>query len=258
MISQYIHKQYFLKNWEWKRLFYFFTFLAKKIFSSPTASQFTPIILTKTLEIISHFKFCSCDPSIRWMRPNTLLSVRRGVRFIRMPEHSPGQIRLYAGATVLHLAGGGDISCVFKHPRWMVRSNGTIPRNSTMLSIASFCFTCLLLPFTFRLSTNKQNKVYLPEEPFPHAFLVKNARLKHYTSTYAEGFSNDYRQPCVVFCGHPSLRFGDAVHFVQLWGNNPLHTIIFTGILLSCFLNCNVLGNNTLTINMHQIAETPI
>ncbi|RLU21019.1 hypothetical protein DMN91_007635 [Ooceraea biroi] len=78
------------------------------------------------------------------------------------------------------------------------------------------------------LSTNKQNKVYLPEEPFPHAFLVKNARLKHYTSTYAEGFSSDYRQPCVVFCGHPGLRFGDAVHFVQLWGNNPLHTVIFT------------------------------
>lgn len=92
------------------------------------------------------------------------------------------------------------------------------------------CVYWLLSFFTSRLSTNKQNKVYLPEEPFPHAFLVKNARLKHYTSTYAEGFSSDYRQPCVVFCGHPSLRFGDAVHFVQLWGNNPLHTVIFTGI----------------------------
>jgi integrator complex subunit 9 len=31
-----------------------------------------------------------------------------------------------------------------------------------------------------------------------------------------------------VFCGHPSLRFGDAVHFVELWGSNPAHTIIFT------------------------------
>ncbi|XP_057333084.1 integrator complex subunit 9 [Microplitis mediator] len=78
------------------------------------------------------------------------------------------------------------------------------------------------------LSTNKQNKVYLPEEPFPHGFLVKNARLKHFTSIWQGGFSTEYRQPCVVFCGHPSLRFGDAVHFVQLWGNNPQHTIIFT------------------------------
>lgn len=56
--------------------------------------------------------------------------------------------------------------------------------------------------------------------------------MKHFTSTYAEGFSSDYRQPCVVFCGHPSLRFGDAVHFVQLWGNNPQHTIIFTGVFI--------------------------
>lgn len=35
-------------------------------------------------------------------------------------------------------------------------------------------------------------------------------------------------QPCVVFCGHPSLRFGDSVHFIELWGSNPLHTVIFT------------------------------
>ncbi|KAG8234922.1 hypothetical protein J437_LFUL015330 [Ladona fulva] len=78
------------------------------------------------------------------------------------------------------------------------------------------------------LSQAKQKKVYLPEEPFPHAFLVKNGRLKHFKNLYAEGFSTDYRQPCVVFCGHPSLRFGDSVHFVELWGSNPLHTIIFT------------------------------
>ncbi|KAF7994273.1 hypothetical protein HCN44_003363 [Aphidius gifuensis] len=97
------------------------------------------------------------------------------------------------------------------------------------------------------LSTNKQNKVYLPEEPFPHAFLVKNLRFKHFTSAWADGFRKTLaearacpskfventlsewalvtkyinRQPCVVFCGHKNLRFGDAVHFVQLWGINP-------------------------------------
>lgn len=99
------------------------------------------------------------------------------------------------------------------------------------------------------MSTNKQNKVYLPEEPFPHAFLVKNARLKHFTSIYAEGFSSDYRQPCVVFCGHPSLRFGDAVHFVQLWGNNPQHTIIFTGIFIVIYyIKYNLIYCNTLFV----------
>lgn len=79
------------------------------------------------------------------------------------------------------------------------------------------------------LSSVKQNKVYIPDEPFPHASLVKNARLKHFKHIYSEGFSTDFRQPCVVFCGHPSLRFGDAVHFVELWGNNPQNSIIFTG-----------------------------
>lgn len=38
-----------------------------------------------------------------------------------------------------------------------------------------------------------------------------------------------FLKPCVVFCGHPSLRFGDVVHFVEYWGTNPLNTIIFTG-----------------------------
>ncbi|KAL1123383.1 hypothetical protein AAG570_002465 [Ranatra chinensis] len=78
------------------------------------------------------------------------------------------------------------------------------------------------------LSNTKQNKVYLPEEPFPHAYLVKTGRLMHYKRIYSDGFSTDFRQPCVVFCGHPSLRFGDAVHFIELWGSNPLHTVIFT------------------------------
>lgn len=78
------------------------------------------------------------------------------------------------------------------------------------------------------LSSVKQNKVYIPDEPFPHASLVKNARLKHFKHIYSEGFSTDFRQPCVVFCGHPSLRFGDVVHFIEHFGSNPLHTIIFT------------------------------
>uniref|UniRef100_A0A336LRJ7 CSON002133 protein n=1 Tax=Culicoides sonorensis TaxID=179676 RepID=A0A336LRJ7_CULSO len=78
------------------------------------------------------------------------------------------------------------------------------------------------------LSSVKQNKVYIPDEPFPHASLVKNARLKHFQHIYSDGFSSEFRQPCIVFCGHPSLRFGDIVHFIEMWGSNPLHTIIFT------------------------------
>jgi integrator complex subunit 9 len=42
------------------------------------------------------------------------------------------------------------------------------------------------------------------------------------------GLSNVMRTPCVVFTGHPSLRFGDAVHFMELWGGSALNSVIFT------------------------------
>uniref|UniRef100_A0A3Q4N0J2 Integrator complex subunit 9 n=1 Tax=Neolamprologus brichardi TaxID=32507 RepID=A0A3Q4N0J2_NEOBR len=77
------------------------------------------------------------------------------------------------------------------------------------------------------LCHNKQTKVYLPEPPFPHAELIQTNKLKHYPSIHGD-FSSDFRQPCVVFTGHPSLRFGDVVHFMELWGKSSLNTIIFT------------------------------
>lgn len=44
------------------------------------------------------------------------------------------------------------------------------------------------------LSSTKQNKVYIPEEPFPHANLVKNARLKFFKHVFSENFSSEFRQ----------------------------------------------------------------
>lgn len=58
--------------------------------------------------------------------------------------------------------------------------------------------------------------------------LIQTNKLKHYPSIHGD-FSSDFRQPCVVFTGHPSLRFGDVVHFMELWGKSSLNTIIFTG-----------------------------
>lgn len=45
-----------------------------------------------------------------------------------------------------------------------------------------------------------------------------------------DGFNTVMRSPCVVFTGHPSLRFGDAVHFMELWGPGSANAVIFTGI----------------------------
>lgn len=47
------------------------------------------------------------------------------------------------------------------------------------------------------LSTAKQNKVYVPDEPFPHAALVKTMKLKHFKHIYSDGFSTDFRE--VIF-----------------------------------------------------------
>uniref|UniRef100_H2YM05 Integrator complex subunit 9 n=1 Tax=Ciona savignyi TaxID=51511 RepID=H2YM05_CIOSA len=76
------------------------------------------------------------------------------------------------------------------------------------------------------LHPNKQNKAYLPETPFPHDQLIELGRLKVFSSIH-DGLSYGFKKPCIVFAGHPSLRMGDAVHFVEMWGKSPLNSIIF-------------------------------
>ena len=44
-----------------------------------------------------------------------------------------------------------------------------------------------------------------------------------------DGLSGCFKTPCVVFAGHPSLRYGDVVHFMELWGKSSGNTVIFTG-----------------------------
>lgn len=76
------------------------------------------------------------------------------------------------------------------------------------------------------LHPNKQNRVYIPEPPFPHDDLIETGRLRVFASVY-EGLSSSFKKPCIVFAGHPSLRFGDAVHFMQMWKNSPSNSVIF-------------------------------
>ncbi|CAG2181291.1 unnamed protein product, partial [Oppiella nova] len=78
------------------------------------------------------------------------------------------------------------------------------------------------------LTSNKQSRVYIPEEPFPHAALVRGGRLKHFSSISIDSFNTEFKTPCIVFTGHPSLRFGDVVHLIELWGTSPNNLIVFT------------------------------
>ena len=105
----------------------------------------------------------------------------------------------------------------------MVSFNQTLP---SFEHRAGFCNKIL---DGLRLSKNKQKKVYLPEDPFPHAQLVKENRIKHYKSL---ADVKDLRQPCILFCGHPSLRCGDIVHLIEAWGQQSTNALIITGIQL--------------------------
>jgi len=78
------------------------------------------------------------------------------------------------------------------------------------------------------LGVAKHNRVYVPEEPFIHGSLVRGGRLKSFASLGCESVTSEYRQPCVVFCGHPSLRCGDVVHFMELWASNANNLVVFT------------------------------
>nr|CDJ95101.1 Integrator complex subunit 9 [Haemonchus contortus] len=77
------------------------------------------------------------------------------------------------------------------------------------------------------LAETRQNAVYVPEEPFCHTALVRNGRLKLYDNIY-ESFCREYKTPCVVLTGHPSLRIGDAPHLLEMWGNDSRNALIMT------------------------------
>uniref|UniRef100_A0A1I7ZWE9 Beta-Casp domain-containing protein n=1 Tax=Steinernema glaseri TaxID=37863 RepID=A0A1I7ZWE9_9BILA len=77
------------------------------------------------------------------------------------------------------------------------------------------------------LSLNKQQRVYIPEEPFSHTQMIKNGRVKVYKEIHGQ-FSKEFKTPCVMITGHPSLRIGDAVHFLEMWGSDSRNSLIMT------------------------------
>lgn len=76
------------------------------------------------------------------------------------------------------------------------------------------------------LCDSKQSLAYAAEYPFQHGDLVKTGFLKVYPSINAK-FNEDFAQPCILFTSHPSLRFGEACHFVDMWKNSLANSFIF-------------------------------
>lgn len=78
------------------------------------------------------------------------------------------------------------------------------------------------------LTSSKSSKVFVPDEPFIHSSLVRAGRLKHFSSVSDPAFNEAFKCPCVLFTSHPSLRFGDVVHFLQLWGQSSKNLLVLT------------------------------
>jgi len=82
------------------------------------------------------------------------------------------------------------------------------------------------------LHEDKHNNAYKPQPPFVHNELIDIGKLKVKASVKEitigkGGKTEDFKQPCLVFASHPSLRMGDAVHFMNMWSKNSNNSIIF-------------------------------
>ncbi|RIA97135.1 beta-lactamase-like protein [Glomus cerebriforme] len=77
------------------------------------------------------------------------------------------------------------------------------------------------------MCTERQQKMYLPDNPMPHQDMIEQSSL-YYATRADSSLQEKYQEPCVVFAGHPSLRSGAAINFIRKWGNNSNNSIIFT------------------------------
>ncbi|XP_063930552.1 integrator complex subunit 9-like [Zophobas morio] len=82
--------------------------------------------------------------------------------------------------------------------------------------------------FSEWLNTEKAERVFLPEAPFAHEEMTRAQRLIVLDSVANTDEIRKMRQPCVVFTGDPTLRWGDSCYFLRLWKSNPHHLVVFT------------------------------
>uniref|UniRef100_A0A914BWB8 Beta-Casp domain-containing protein n=1 Tax=Acrobeloides nanus TaxID=290746 RepID=A0A914BWB8_9BILA len=155
----------------------------------------------------------------------------------RIPESSPNEAvsglfkevveTLRArGNVLLPIAPTGILYDLFEY---MIQQVDQISRDIPVYFISPIAKSALEYANIYAewLSDIKSNKVYKPEEPFAHSEFVKGNRLRVYENIHGN-FSREYKTPCVVFTGHPCLRIGNVVHFLEMWGNDPKNVVILT------------------------------
>ena len=61
--------------------------------------------------------------------------------------------------------------------------------------------------------------------------------------------------PCIVFTGHPSLRLGDAVHFMETWSHNSANCVIFTGMFCLMYFMQQMLSITDLVVLIYVVCN---
>ncbi|KAL9233810.1 hypothetical protein vseg_008759 [Gypsophila vaccaria] len=85
------------------------------------------------------------------------------------------------------------------------------------------CYTNIIPEW---LCKHRQNKLFAGEPLFAHVDLVKEKRLHVFPSLIASDVLKTWREPCIVFTSHWSLRHGPAVHLLQRWRGNANSLLI--------------------------------
>ncbi|VDP20257.1 unnamed protein product [Soboliphyme baturini] len=107
---------------------------------------------------------------------------------------------------------------------------------TSMYCVSSVVDTCFAFANIYPecLVESKEQKVFVPEEPFLHGSLNKNGDLKYYTSLH-ERLHSEFEPPAVVFASHPSLRMGDSVHFMEFFNTDPKNAVVIVGNFAETF-----------------------
>ena len=162
----------------------------------------------------------------------------------RVPNEAEAMMKEFCKAVVATIKGGGNVLVptlpsgkIYDLIEYLMHYLAESQLSTTpVYFISSIANQSLAYSNIFAewLCDTKQNLVYAAESPFSHGELVKNGQLKIYPSINGK-FNDDYKTPCIIFASHPSLRFGEVCHFVELWKNSQLNSFIFTDPLFNYF-----------------------
>ncbi|KAH3744081.1 integrator complex subunit 9 [Pelomyxa schiedti] len=94
-------------------------------------------------------------------------------------------------------------------------------------------YTCICAEW---LCPEKQEIAYIPNSPFVHLNLQSRGTLSTFPTAIGNStparlprrsFASCFKEPSVVFTGHPSCLSGDVTTFLKLWGTNPRNIVLF-------------------------------